>query len=69
VPLPSPDCPAPWPVALDAPVGIQTPLQPQVAPVISLLALLLLEAVFPLCRLAAILNGCCEGWVSLRLEV
>jgi hypothetical protein len=40
------------PVLLHAPIGIQAPLQPQITPVIGLLALLLLEAVFPLRRLA-----------------
>ena len=35
-----------------APVGIQAPFQPQVTPLFGLLALLLLEGVFPLCRLA-----------------
>jgi hypothetical protein len=40
------------PVALDAPVSFQPALQPQVAPLLGLLALLLLKGPFSLCRLA-----------------
>jgi hypothetical protein len=40
------------PPLLHTPIGIQAPFQPQVAPFLGLLALLLLEAAFPFLRLA-----------------